>query len=136
MMEMMRDFERRSKLLEFGPAIECLYQLRHGGASHDKFIGKRSDLGIQRRGRWSAPSSLRRYEKHGRVQAMLNKTTASLRESGLMVLKDFLLLYSKKQFKPPPVMSLAVQRGSCKRNLSSVSALSSQGKVKLQHKLA
>ena len=50
-----------------------LYQLRHGGASQDAFCQVRPLGAIQQRGNWKAPSSVRRYEKHGRVNAELRR---------------------------------------------------------------
>ena len=43
------------------------YPGRHGGASQDAADG-RTPPEIQRDGRWGGPSSVRRYEKRGRVQ--------------------------------------------------------------------
>ena len=50
-----------------------LYSLRHGGASHDRATGARDLLEIQGRGQWRAASSLRRYEKSGRLSIELEK---------------------------------------------------------------
>lgn len=47
------------------------YRLRHGGASFDFQTRSRSLLEIQRRGRWKSYSSVRRYEKGGRVSQLL-----------------------------------------------------------------
>lgn len=47
-----------------------LYRLRHGGASHDWAAKLRSLPKIKRRGCWMADSSLRRYEKATRLQAI------------------------------------------------------------------
>ena len=135
MHEMVASFERHCKLLGFWPAIECLYQLRHGGASRDKFVAKREDSAIQKRGRWSVPTSLRRYEKHGRVKVMLNKRTASMRSDGRVVLDNFQDLHFKRRHLPPPVMSLAAWRKSSKRKLSAASSRAPLVNVKLQRKL-
>lgn len=56
--------------------LECLgaphpYRLRHGGASHDFLHKQRSLTEIQRRGRWKSQSSVRRYEKGGRIAQLL-----------------------------------------------------------------
>ena len=45
------------------------YQLRHAGASWDRFKKFRSQLEVKMRGRWAADSSMTRYEKH----ALLNQ---------------------------------------------------------------
>ena len=56
-----------------------LYSLRHGGVSHDLGCQYRDMLSIKQRGRWKSDASLRRYQKHSRVQAELNKLTADQR---------------------------------------------------------
>ena len=50
-----------------------VYGLRHGGASHDRSMRTRSLLEVQARGAWRAPTSVRRYEKHGRLGLELAK---------------------------------------------------------------
>ena len=44
-----------------------LYQARHSGPSIDRARGIRSLQKIKRRGRWSAESSVQRYERHARL---------------------------------------------------------------------
>ena len=44
------------------------YQLRHGGPSHDRRHGLRSQLEVKCRGRWASDANMRRYEAHARVQ--------------------------------------------------------------------
>ena len=56
-----------------------LYQLRHSGASMDYINRARDLLGIKRRGRWRADSSLRRYEKGGRLTEQLRKLAPRVR---------------------------------------------------------
>ena len=50
---------------------------RHGGASTDYALGLRTLQAIQRRGRWLAPASVRRYEKAGRLNKQLSLMTAA-----------------------------------------------------------
>ena len=50
------------------------YQGRHSGASLDRGEGLRSIEAVQKRGRWAAYSSVRRYEKAG----LLNQSWAAL----------------------------------------------------------
>lgn len=59
-----RSFHRACTGLGLG-ALGCptLYQLRHAGASWDFASGRRTLPEVQRRGRWRAPISVRRYEK-------------------------------------------------------------------------
>ncbi|CAK0853814.1 unnamed protein product [Prorocentrum cordatum] len=47
------------------------YSLRHAGPSWDVITGRRSQRGVQRRGRWASISSLIRYEKSSKVNSML-----------------------------------------------------------------
>ncbi|CAK0877157.1 unnamed protein product, partial [Prorocentrum cordatum] len=52
-----------------GPPV--LFQLRHGGASHEMLTNAREFGDIKKRGRWEADRSLKRYAKGGRVQEQL-----------------------------------------------------------------
>ena len=51
------------------------HSVRHGGASTAAYHGLLDIKGIMRRGRWKAHNSVRRYEKHGRLQRQLSKLT-------------------------------------------------------------
>lgn len=55
------------KRLKLGKRSGVLYQLRHSGASWDRFKNYRSSLDVKLRGRWSSDHSLRRYEQHALV---------------------------------------------------------------------
>ncbi|CAK0899966.1 unnamed protein product, partial [Prorocentrum cordatum] len=46
---------------------------RHGGASHDKALGRRSLGDIQLRGKWRSPLSVQHYEKHARISEQLER---------------------------------------------------------------
>ena len=61
-------------LSKFGPPV--LYQLRHGGASHEVASGRRDLPPRMKRGRWSTLMSVRRYEKGGRLAELLGRLTA------------------------------------------------------------
>ena len=50
-----------------------LHSLRHGGVSHEVGLQLRPLVDAGKRGRWKGFSTLKRYEKHGRIQAELNK---------------------------------------------------------------
>jgi len=71
----------RQSVLRLGLAClePTLYCLRHGGASHDIRTGARDLRGVQARGHWRAWSSVRRYEKHGRIGMQLQKLTVPTR---------------------------------------------------------
>ena len=58
------DYQERIGL----PVRYVLYQLRHGGPSHDLRNHIRPLVAIKQRGRWAADSSLRRYLAHARIQ--------------------------------------------------------------------
>ena len=47
--------------------LNCSYQLRHGSASTDVLDGLRSLTEVQKRGRWQAQKSVRRYSNGGRI---------------------------------------------------------------------
>ena len=53
------------------------YQMRHSGASMDRADGSRSLEAVQKRGRWQAQKSVRRYEKHGRLNESWKSLSAS-----------------------------------------------------------
>jgi len=59
------------------------YQLRHAGASWEFAAGVRTLAEIQRRGRWRASASVRRYEKGGRVTEQLNRLSPRLRSHAI-----------------------------------------------------
>ena len=44
------------------------YQTRHSGASIDRLLGVRSALEVKQRGGWRSDTSVRRYERHARIQ--------------------------------------------------------------------
>ena len=50
-------------------ASTVLYQLRHGGASHDLLHQTRSYEGVRARGRWRSDSSVRRHAKRSRARS-------------------------------------------------------------------
>jgi hypothetical protein len=58
---------RAAGSLGLAPLRPCLYQCRHGGASHDRFVGARPLLEVQQRGGWGSFQSVQLYERHGRV---------------------------------------------------------------------
>ncbi|CAK0897933.1 unnamed protein product, partial [Prorocentrum cordatum] len=59
-----------------------LYQLRHGGASHEALAGFRDAAGLKQRGRWSSDASVRRCAKGGRVNQVLASLSAAMRRHG------------------------------------------------------
>ena len=58
-------------LQNLGPMV--LYQLRHGGASHE-LATNRCDLpSLAKRGRWKPLASLKRYEKGARLLELVSR---------------------------------------------------------------
>ena len=62
---------QRAGLGSLGPVV--LYQLRHGGATHELVTKAREPVGLQKRGRWRTVASLRRYEKGGRLAEQISR---------------------------------------------------------------
>ena len=65
--EFLTAFKRAAKDLRV-PAT-CPYQMRHSGPSIDLADERRSIAEAQRRGRWSQPKSMGRYERRARLAA-------------------------------------------------------------------
>ena len=89
--------------LSLGSTLECMYQLRHGGASRDQLLHLRSTAQIQRRGRWAAVSSLRTYNKPGRLQQLLAQTPGPLLRYAELVRKNF-VRYMHDGCPAPPLL--------------------------------
>ncbi|CAK0876757.1 unnamed protein product [Prorocentrum cordatum] len=70
-------FERATRALHLDKLLPVLYTARHSGASIDRFTGRISLQEVQRRGRWRQPSSVRRYEKRGLIQAVWSEMEPS-----------------------------------------------------------
>ena len=77
---------------ELGLGVPSLYRLRHGGASSDYAMGHRPLLEIKRRGRWRADSSLRRYEKSTRAQAVEGRLSKEQQSRATVVALELHLL--------------------------------------------
>ena len=70
-------FERAQETLQL-PQKFVLYQIRHGGPSHDRAHRVRSMLEIKNRGQWSSDASVKRYEGHARLQQVESRLDAAL----------------------------------------------------------
>ena len=70
---------RLLKLENFGSTgyhlLPVLYQLRHGGASHELATGRREITALAKRGRWGSLASVRRYERGGRLTELASRLT-------------------------------------------------------------
>ncbi|CAE7038510.1 unnamed protein product [Symbiodinium sp. CCMP2592] len=95
---LMWDFTAAAYLKHWREAVETLgveaiatspYQNRHGGASRDHLLHLRSMSEIRRRGRWASDSSLRIYDKPGRLQQAINQWDVKLRAFGEDVRRNF-----------------------------------------------
>ena len=60
-----------------------LHQLRHSGASWDRYRNYRDTLEVKLRGRWQADSSVRRYEQHALVAQYFEKLPRSIKSRAL-----------------------------------------------------
>ena len=65
-----RQFNKSAKFIGLAKDVN-LYQLRHGGASHDLAANLRTRAEVMARGRWQTEASVRRYAKIGKIQALL-----------------------------------------------------------------
>eukprot|EP00971_Amphidinium_carterae_P246746 4900539-Amphidinium_carterae.1 len=72
-----------------GIPAQCLYQLRHGGASEDLLSNKRSVSLVKARGRWLSDSSLRRYAKPAQVHRLLHLLSPKQRAQGVAAWSSF-----------------------------------------------
>ena len=107
-----------------------LYQLRHTGASSDFASQRRTLPEIKRRGRWRAESSVRRYEKGGRLTDLLARLPAPTRKYALRCSR--MIQYVLLKRVPPPAPPSLGSFGP----LNHVSSLkSSQGRGGLRGRL-
>ena len=67
---------------------------RHGGASTDFSLKTRSLAEVQRRGRWKAQSSVRRYEKAGRLQRQVSFLSAAQRKRANLAAMELPALFA------------------------------------------
>ena len=104
-----------------------LYQLRHGGASHDSAGGFRSLEDVRRRGRWRSWASVRRYEKGSRIGQVLLKLPEDLRAHALSCERSMASIVRGRPCPAAPGLRSASssrssrgQAGSAKRSLKKV----------------
>lgn len=87
------------------PPGTCLYQLRHGGATHDILENLRGWTEVKSRGRWASEASLRRYAKVGVLQRYLRIVPGAVIEFGASVQVDL-----ESFFRGGPVRGLCQNR--------------------------
>ena len=73
--QVVRDFGLEEVIGEF-----MMYRLRHSGPSAKFLAGRRTISEIKHRGRWSSDSSVRRYQKGGRINELLNRRSTRMKE--------------------------------------------------------
>jgi len=114
--ELARAFRESAARLGLACLEPTLYCLRHGGASHDIRTGSRDLRGVQARGHWRAWSSVRRYEKHGRIGMQLQKLTVPTRRrlNAAAAVSENVFTTSSQRPSPKP-------RGHKRRSSSSFS---------------
>ena len=78
------------------------YQVRHGAASHDALYKVRVLKQIQTRLRHMTETSTRRYEKHTRYLAVINRLPQVVKEYGKFVNDHLPELLTGKQKAPKP----------------------------------
>ena len=78
-------FKRIMKSAGMALSDQCLYTLRHGGASHDLLFKLRTLPEIKMRGRWVTDASLVRYTKATRAQAELHRIPLAAQAFGSAV---------------------------------------------------
>ena len=78
-----RAFRRATIALELDKLKLTPHCGRHGGPSTDMLVGSTDLRAVQRRGRWQALSSVKCYEKHGKLTRQLKLMTEEHRAAGL-----------------------------------------------------
>ena len=139
--EILRLWDAAQTSLQISPPF-VLYQLRHGGPSHDRAFRLRGVAEIKARGGWRSDNSLRRYEAHARLQQVLATFSEDLRARATRATQDLPRLLEKELrqrqksrgslLERPPSSSSLAQLGFPKRLLPEAcrSTPSTAGTVK------
>ena len=98
-----RDVVLRLGLQEF---MISPYQARHGGASRDYILKKRSEEEIRARGHWASVAAARIYRKPGRIQQMVARLKPGKLRLAKDLQKNFVSYYQNGSFHAAS-MSLA-----------------------------
>jgi hypothetical protein len=87
--------------------VQQMYVFRHSGASADWITNRRSRQAINDRGRWASDSSLRRYQKGGRVAEQFNRCSPDLQRYALHCLTSLpTVLRGQVRASRPPFLVL------------------------------
>ena len=100
-----------------GDKFAVLYQLRHSGASWDRFKEYRTLLEVKQRGRWASDNSLKRYEQHAMVAQQFEKLNPALKrraQAAPATLQAMVLAQCPEQVKiQKPFLELFAGCGTC-----------------------
>ena len=66
-----KEMREAAALTKLEPLSPTPHMLRHGGPSADVFLGARTLLQVQKRGRWNSMQSVKRYEKSAKLLRMV-----------------------------------------------------------------
>ena len=106
------------------------YSARHGGASWDALLKRRSLQEIQARGRWRAEQSVRRYEKHARLLKETEKLPAATRKYGSKIGEILSDVLARKVQKVPAMGACVVQaRQQCSRSIAGIPGVGAGGLI-------
>ena len=99
--EVYKNFKGAVTLNRFS-GIDTLYQARHGGASRDTILRRRSQLEVQNRLHHASQSSTRIYNQPGKIQQMLNTLDRSDLQYAGHVCQNFVSFAQSGKFPRPP----------------------------------
>jgi len=74
-----------------------LYSMRHGGASHDLLLQRRSLAQVKERGHWHSDASLRRYGKSTRMHAIMGQLSPAVANFGDYVVENLAAVLQRYQ---------------------------------------
>ena len=94
-------WDSQIELEGLAPKSLVLYQIRHGGPSHDRLHNLRSLAEVKQRGRWNADLSVKRYEGHARVHQEFQRLPIPIQEKAVSCSKKLekVLLASSGQLQ-------------------------------------
>ena len=112
--EYSKAFIQAANLLGLGPLEPHPYQLRHGGASEDLTLKRRSAEQVRLRGRWATFVSVKRYAKDARLLDTLSMVPPEVFDYGNLVLNSFSAMLHTGCALPqgsPPTLVAALTHG-------------------------
>ena len=91
--ELLPEWKASVTELELNEWVKTPYEERHSGATRDILLSLRTREEVQRRGHWKSPSSLRNYEKAGRMAKLAEQVGALVMASGEQTRLNFDTLF-------------------------------------------